>query len=199
DSSIGVAQEGTKYYDPTRGVSFSSLTQPNGVTFRIAMPENSTAADAIYQIVAPNDFAWCGLAWGGHITNHLLTGQKAIVSSRMAFGYYATPGPYEGAMYTYLPGTTTNATHWQLTARCQGCTQWSSTDGDFNLNNETYAILAYTCSSMPPDDKTSNTSMFNVHEQFGIWSHDLTIAKNASFSEWVKGNFSMKRGQLWSA
>jgi hypothetical protein len=30
--------------------------------------------------------------------------------------------------------------------------------------------------------------MFNIHEQFGIWSHELSFAKNASFGEWVESN-----------
>ncbi|KAF2734811.1 CBD9-like protein [Polyplosphaeria fusca] len=208
-TSLVVAQDvATKYYDPTSKISYSSLTLPNGVTYRIALPENSSTSDAIFQVVSPSTFAWCGLAWGGHMTNNPLsvnwatgasTGRQAIVSSRMAFGYYATPGAYDGATYTYLPGTSANSTHWQLTARCQGCTRWSSADGDFNLENQTEAVLAYACSSVAPDDKTSNTSAFNIHEQFGIWSHDLTIAKNASFGEWVKGNGTAKRFTSWSA
>jgi hypothetical protein len=27
-----------------------------------------------------------------------------------------------------------------------------------------------------------------MHEQFGIWSHDLSIAKNESFADWIKNN-----------
>jgi hypothetical protein len=95
---------------------------------------------------------------------------------------------YEGAELTYLKGTTANSTHWQVTARCQGCTRWSSADGDFNLETEDQAILAYACSSVTPDRPTSNMSMFNIHERFGIWSHDLTFAKNASFADWLKSN-----------
>lgn len=103
-------------------------------------------------------------------------------------GYFAVPQSYEGAEYTYLKGTTANATHWQVTARCQGCTRWSSVDGDFNLENESEAVLAYACSSVAPDEPASNTSTFNIHEQFGIWNHDLKFAKNASFANWTKNN-----------
>jgi hypothetical protein len=109
-------------------------------------------------------------------------------------GYYAVPQPYEGAEYTYLKGTTANSTHWTMTARCQGCTRWSSADGDFNLENENEAVLAYACSSVPPEERTSNTSSFNIHEQFGIWSHNLAIAKNASFSDWIKNNPYQENG-----
>ncbi|KAF2265368.1 CBD9-like protein, partial [Lojkania enalia] len=199
----------TKYYDLETGISYSSISHANGLTHRIAFPEDSSASDAILQVVAPNDFGWCGFSWGGHMTQNPLSvgwptgvssGQKAIISSRMAYGYYAVPLPYDGATYTYLVGTTSNDTHWQITTRCQGCTQWSSADGDFNLQNETEAVFAYACSSVPPDDPASNSSTFNIHEQFGIWGHDLSGAKNASFSEWVeKNSYTETQERRWSA
>ncbi|OAL48240.1 CBD9-like protein [Pyrenochaeta sp. DS3sAY3a] len=191
------AQEASKYFDPATGITFSSITHNNGLTTRVALPANGTSSDAILQIITPSAFAWCGLAWGGHMTNNPLsvtwatgeaTGEKVIVSSRMAFGYYAIPYTYDGAEYTNIPtGTSVNATHWQITTRCRGCTQWSSADGDFNLHNEPSAVLAYACSSVPPDTPSRNDSSFNIHEQFGIWSHDFTIAKNASYGSWVSG------------
>lgn len=106
----------------------------------------------------------------------------------MFSGYYAVPLPYDGAEHTYLKGTTSNATHWQVTARCQGCTRWSSADGDFNLETGSDAILAYACSSVAPDEPASNTSQFNIHEQFGIWNHNLSFGKSASFADWIKNN-----------
>ncbi|KAH7374299.1 hypothetical protein BKA66DRAFT_468205 [Pyrenochaeta sp. MPI-SDFR-AT-0127] len=194
-SAASAQVESLKYYDPATSISFSSVTHSNGVSYRIALPSNTSEPDAIVQIVVPLSFAWCGLAWGGHMTNNPLSvswatgatsGEVAIVSSRIAYGYYAIPYPYEGATYTpIVAGTSTNSSHWQITARCQGCTQWSSADGDFNLHNEQSPILAYACSSVPPDTPTRNDSSFNIHEQFGIWSHDFSLAKNESFESWV--------------
>ncbi|KAF2191561.1 iron reductase domain protein [Zopfia rhizophila CBS 207.26] len=187
----------TKFYDRASGITWSHITHSNGVTYRVALPLTSNSSDAILQVIVPNKFAWCGLAWGGHMTNNPLsvhwntnatTGLKALVSSRMAFGYYATPQPYDGAEYTYLKGTTSNSTHWQVTSRCQGCTRWSSSDGDYAIDSQDETQLAYACSSVPPDKPTSNTSTFNVHEQFGTWIHDLKIAKNASFANHIKNN-----------
>ena len=83
----------TPYYDPTSGISYSSVTQANGVTFRVALPVEVTPSDAILQVIAPVTYGWCGFAWGGHMTNNPLSvswptgatsGQKSIVSSRMA-------------------------------------------------------------------------------------------------------------------
>jgi hypothetical protein len=142
------------------------------------------------------------------------SGQKSIVSSRMALyvssepgildntniisGYSSIPGPYADATYTYLKGPEANSTHWTMTARCQGCTIWSSSDGDFNIQNQTEAVFAYACSSTPPATPSSNTSAIQVHEQFGIWGHDLSAAKNASFSSWVKaGNASVGK-RFWA-
>ncbi|KAF1994173.1 iron reductase domain protein [Amniculicola lignicola CBS 123094] len=196
-TTVSAQSEASKYYDTTSGITYSSITHNNGVTYRVALPENGTVSDAILQIVSPNSFAWCGFAWGGHMTQNPLsvgwatrdtTGQQAIISSRIAYGYYAVPYPNENAEYTYLQGTTANETHWQVTTRCQGCTKWSSADGDFDLHTQTEAVVAYACSSVPPEEPKNNGSLFNIHEQFGIWSHDLTIAKNGSFAAWVVGN-----------
>ncbi|KAF2821370.1 CBD9-like protein [Ophiobolus disseminans] len=199
------AQNGaSKYFDPITGITFSSVTHANGVSYRVALPINATMPDTIVQIASPSSFAWCGLAWGGHMTNNPLSvawstgatdGERALVSSRMAFGYYAIPQPYEGATYTPLH-TSATAEGWSITARCQGCTQWSSSDGDFNLQNDESAVLAYACSSVAPDTPSSNSSTFNIHEQFGIWSHDLTLARNASYAKWVKSS-AEQLGKRW--
>lgn len=120
---------------------------------------------------------------------------RAILT--ISSGYYAVPLPFEGATYTALH-TSADADGWSITARCQGCTQWSSADGDFNIQNEDFAVLAYACSSVAPDTPSSNTSTFNIHEQFGIWGHDLTLARNASFGSWVGGR-SEPSSRRWVA
>ncbi|KAF2653086.1 iron reductase domain protein [Lophiostoma macrostomum CBS 122681] len=205
---LASSQTPTPYYDSTSGISYSSVTQANGVTFRVALPVAVTPADAILQVIAPVKYGWCGFAWGGHMINNPLsvswptgatTGQKSIVSSRMALGYTAVPSPYPNATYTPIKGPAANSTHWTLTTRCQGCTIWSSSDGDFNIQNETEAVFAYACSSTPPVTPSSNTSDIQVHEEFGIWGHDLSAAKNASFSSWVKaaGNASVA-SRFWA-
>ncbi|KAF2106893.1 hypothetical protein BDV96DRAFT_472929, partial [Lophiotrema nucula] len=148
----------SKYYDPTSGITYASITHANGVTYRIALPPNSVDSDAILQMVSPNDVAWCGLAWGGHMTQNPLS-----------------------VSWSTGQGTSANTTHWQVTARCQGCTRWSSADGDTNLDSQPEALFAYACSSVAPDVRTSNTSAFNIHEQYGTWTHDLIIAKNESY------------------
>lgn len=109
---------------------------------------------------------------------------QKVSTLTISSGYYATPAPYDGAIYTYLNGIEANETHWQITARCQGCTQWDDT----NIHTEDFAVLAYACATTPPDEPASNSSNFNMHDQFGIWGHDLTIAKNASFADWVANN-----------
>ena len=88
------AQDGAvKYTDPDTGIAFSSITHSNGLSTRVALPIDSAESDAILQIVAPRSFAWCGFAWGGHMTQNPLSvgwttgateGQRAIISSRIA-------------------------------------------------------------------------------------------------------------------
>ncbi|ORX98942.1 hypothetical protein BCR34DRAFT_606762 [Clohesyomyces aquaticus] len=196
-STVSAQYTASRYYEKTSGITYSSITLPNGVSYRISLPAASNISEAILQIVVPKAFGWCGLAWGGHMTNNPLSvhwatkaksGQKAIVSSRMAFGYNAVPNPYIGATYTYLKGTTSNNTHWQVTSYCVGCTRWSTSDGDVDLTTQSETQFAYACSSVAPSTPTSNTSTFNVHEQNGIWTHDLSIARNVSFASFVSTN-----------
>jgi hypothetical protein len=81
------------YYDSTSGITYSSVTLPNGVSYRLALPINSTTADGIIQIVAPTKYGWCGFAWGGRMVSNPLSvawpskaasGQKVMVSNRWA-------------------------------------------------------------------------------------------------------------------
>ncbi|KAF1968454.1 hypothetical protein BU23DRAFT_558489 [Bimuria novae-zelandiae CBS 107.79] len=83
----------SRYYDSASGITYSSVVLPNGVAYRLALPINSSTADGIIQIVAPNKYGWCGFAWGGRMVVNPLTvawpskataGEKVTVSNRWA-------------------------------------------------------------------------------------------------------------------
>ncbi|KAL5398674.1 hypothetical protein PMIN06_007831 [Paraphaeosphaeria minitans] len=182
----------SRFYDAASGITYSSVTMPNGVSYRLALPIDSPNADGIVQVVAPSKYGWCGFAWGGRMTGNPLTvawpskaanGEPVTVSNRWATGYSSVPTAYTGASHTYLPisPSTINSTHWTVTSRCQGCTRWGTT----NIEAATSVTFAYACSTVAPSNPASNTSSFSVHESPGRWAHDLTIAKNGSFATWV--------------
>lgn len=82
--------EGTKYCDAATTICYSEYTV-SGISFRIAIPDDATAAPfpVLLQIVAPKAAAWAGIAWGGAMANNPLTvawpnGDSVVVSSREA-------------------------------------------------------------------------------------------------------------------
>ena len=105
----------------------------------------------------------------------------SIYSSRIAFGL-SLPQPYADAEYSYIKGTGYNTTHWTLTVRCKGCSQWHDVDGNLvSIDaNASAQKFAYGLSSKP--------STFNVHSSFGNYRIDLTQGQNADFDELVAAN-----------
>ncbi|EFQ36377.1 carbohydrate-binding cytochrome b562, partial [Colletotrichum graminicola M1.001] len=195
DLSAATAQEQTMYYDKF-GRCFASYTNDGGITFGIAIPEGATSGtsyDTIFQITAPVGAAWTGLAWGGSMTNNPLTivwvnGGDVVVSSRVAFGY-STPPPYADAVYTVLPGTVVNTTHYSVTALCKGCTYWApngNSPKSLDPNGENHLAFAY--SGVPVHEPANNQTTFSRHQHVGRWMHNFKPAQSAGFKSWAEGD-----------
>lgn len=99
------------------------------------------------------------------------------------------PNPYDGSTLTLLKGTTTNTTHWTMTALCKGCTSWQNVDGnEYALNGTGTTQFAWARGGSAVVTPSSNTSDFNVHVDFGMWTHDLNAARSTNFNSWVSSN-----------
>ncbi|OIW24733.1 CBD9-like protein [Coniochaeta ligniaria NRRL 30616] len=183
--------------DAETGFTFGQYVSDQGISFRIAIPDPAPATgsyDAVVQIAAPIAIGWAGIAWGGSMTYNPLTivwksGTDVVLSSRFAFGYYVPPA-YTGAVYSILKtGTHVNATHWQITAKCTGCTQWGDDDiGVTTLDPTQQNPLAFAFSTVPPDTPSSNTSSFGIHDSIGHWYHDFAQGTNPGFTALVSKN-----------
>ncbi|KAF2202442.1 cellobiose dehydrogenase-like protein [Delitschia confertaspora ATCC 74209] len=195
---IGVAAGQTGIYcDSVTSLCFSSYSVSN-ILIGVAIP-NATVApyDVVLQIVAPISIGWVGFSWGGTMPYVPLTvgwinkaASTTIYSSRMALGL-TTPIAYDGAEYTYLKGTGYNSTHWTLTVRCRGCSEWEDPlEGNsvsLDPNNKTLPF-AHAFSSKVPIEPAKNTSAFSVHSNFGHWTLDLSSGRNADFDKLVAAN-----------
>jgi len=167
------------------------------ITFRVATPSPPTPGvpyDAVIQVIAPSDVGWCGLAWGGRMTNGPLTvawqnGQSVTVSSRYTT-QHAFPQAYNGASYqVFRTGTKSNSTHWQYTAKCSGCTSWAGSSGrNTTLNPNGGNTFAFAYAAGRPSSPSSNTSSFPVHDAYNYWSHDFASSGNADFTDLVVKN-----------
>ncbi|ERS98681.1 CBD9-like protein [Sporothrix schenckii 1099-18] len=191
------------YHDSETGFTF---TQYNGkytlnnaaITFRVAVPSGvpaNTNFDVVLQIVAPRDVGWAGLAWGGGMTQNPLaaawgTSTGAIISSRWATGHYL-PQAYAGSTYQiFKKGTKNNGTHWQVTAKCSGCTSYAYGSSSIisRLSPTGSNRFAFAYSALKPSNPSLNTSDFGEHSVIGYWNHDFGSAANPSFTSLVAKN-----------
>ncbi len=100
------------------------------------------------------------------------------------------PGPWSGSsLSVFKTGTRSNGTHWQFTAKCTGCTQFTTESGrNVILNPNGGNRFAFAYGAGRPSNPSSNTSTFNEHDVFGYWSHDFNSAKNDNFQSLVSKN-----------
>ncbi|OTA65809.1 iron reductase domain protein [Hypoxylon sp. EC38] len=190
------------YRDPDTGFTFSQYnalitTGTSSITFRIAIPSPVTAGqpyDAVVQVVAPVSAGWVGLAWGGSMTNNplllgWLNGASGVTSVRRATSHTA-PAIYSGATAQVLrKGTKSNGTHWQFTAKCTGCTTFTTTGTTTKSLNPTGSNrLAFAYAKTKPSQPSSPSSPINVHDLFNYWDHDFSVAGNAQFQDLVDRN-----------
>ncbi len=104
-------------------------------------------------------------------------------------GYYVPPA-YDQANYTVLKtGTHVNATHFQVTAICTGCTLWGDTDtGITSIDPTSAGTLAFAYAAAPVTAPSNNASSFSIHDLIGHWIHDFPAAVNANYGALVAKN-----------
>lgn len=98
-------------------------------------------------------------------------------------GYY-TPPDYPSAQYTVLKtGTFVNATHWQFTASCKGCSSWGDDEiGVTAIDPREHVTMAFAYSNNPVDTPSSQESSFGIHDSLGHPIFDLQTGKNADLA-----------------
>lgn len=186
------------FRDPDTGLSFASQfvlykSDGRGITYRVAIAEGVdqySAYDVVLQMVAPNDVGWAGLAWGGSMARNPLlvawrnpANNQPVISSRWANGH-TTPANYAGSVYTVLKtGTKSNNTHWQVTAKCTGCSSWTTNEGGLRyLSPRGGNRMAWAYSPDRPTTPASSTSAIRVHDVHNYFSQDFAQAGNRDFT-----------------
>ncbi|KAK0644691.1 hypothetical protein B0T16DRAFT_430713 [Cercophora newfieldiana] len=186
--------------DPDTKLSFFSTYQPyklennKGITFRFAVPDaaSSTGFDTVVQMVIPNEVGWAGLGWGGGMAQNPLlvvfrnsNNQGVLASSRWANGH-VTPNTYTGATYTvYKAGTKINSTHWQVTAKCTGCTSWTSSGKKTVINPKGNNRFGWAYSLKKPTNPNSATSAIPIHDLGQYFEIDVGKGVNKDFTTLV--------------
>ncbi|KAI1359264.1 iron reductase domain protein [Xylaria arbuscula] len=187
---IGAANA-AQYCDPVTSVCYSE-TKAGDIYVRLAIPMvEQDPFDILLQLVAPKSAAgWAAVAWGNKMTKNPITlawanGNSTMVSSRWA-DTRTPPVPYPAATYKVLKGSTSNATHWTLTAVCSGCAAWTADNAKSALNpNDKAAKFAYALSPTPPPQPANNASSISKHTVHASFTLDLAAAKTDKFEEYV--------------
>ncbi|KAI2627560.1 CBD9-like protein [Hypoxylon sp. NC1633] len=203
---LGLASEANAdvFRDPDTGFTFSQYNAPittgaSYITFRIAVPSpapSGQAFDVVLQVVAPVAAGWVGLAWGGSMTNNPLllgwsNGASAVASMRRAASHTAPAMDAGPSVQLLTKGIKSNGTHWQYTAKCTGCTQFTTTGTTSKtLNPAGTNRLAFAYSKTKPAQPASSSSTINVHDLFSYWDHDFASAGNAQFADLVARNLN---------
>ncbi|KAG7286400.1 hypothetical protein NEMBOFW57_008709 [Staphylotrichum longicolle] len=180
------------FKDPETGLTFASYHSDRGITFRVAIPDpvpDNKIFDTVLQIVSPHDVGWAGWAWGGHMTYNPLAvawangTNNVVLSSRIAYGYFSPPENPESKYTVLKTGTHINATHWQITAKCTGCSRWGDDDmGYTELDPQYQSTMAFAYANTPVDTPADEASTFGIHDSLGHPIYDLAVAKNADFA-----------------
>ncbi|GAB1321103.1 hypothetical protein MFIFM68171_11313 [Madurella fahalii] len=190
------------YRDSDTGLTFYQSFQPykldsgRGITFRVAVPDAAqySTFDAVIQLVVPAEVGWAGVAWGGSMSQNPLlvvwrnsNNQGVIASSRWSNGH-TTPTTYTGATYTvYRTGTKSNSTHWQVTAKCTGCSSWNNQAGATRyINPKSENRLAWAYSLSRPSNPSSPTSSISIHDLPGYVTLNFGQGTNANFAGLVQ-------------
>ncbi|KAI0425752.1 hypothetical protein F5Y09DRAFT_320888 [Xylaria sp. FL1042] len=197
-ASEGLAADTSIVQDSETGFTFSEFQAAfvigQSIKFRVAVPNPAPVNyDLVFQIIAPTAVGWTGLAWGGSMINDPLTigwayGSTPVISVRRT-SVRTQPAVYTGATAQLLKtGTRVNGTHWQITAKCSGCSYFTTTGTttkSLNANGTNRLAFAYS-KTRPPS--ASNAAMITVHDTFNYWDHDFSSAGNANFAALVQKN-----------
>ncbi|KAI1194182.1 hypothetical protein F5X97DRAFT_327844 [Nemania serpens] len=215
-ASEGLAADSYVVRDSETGFTFSEYQAAYAIgayiTYRVAVPTPADSNyDIVYQVIAPNNVGWAGLAWGASMINNPLTvnwnyQNTPVVSVRrnsartgihLGIEHGPTPGnsvrqnpqPWTGATVQILKkGSKTNGTHWQITAKCSGCSTFTTTGTNTkNLNPNGSNRLAFAYSKTKPSS-ASPAGTLGVHDVYGYWDHDFSAAGNANFAQLVTTN-----------
>ncbi|KAI1142024.1 carbohydrate-binding module family 1 protein [Hypoxylon sp. FL0543] len=209
-----LAQDGTPtvYTDSKTGITFDTWIVPDtadgasgvstlgGLTFGVALPENALTTDATeligYLKCSSNGTttnAWCGMSFGGPMTNSLLLmawpyEDKVLTSFRFASGY-TSPDVYTGDATLTQISSTIDKDHFSLIFRCQNCFAWDQEGASGSASTSAGLLVLGWASSLQslsnPACPTNVTIQFHNNGQ-SIWGATLDQdATNPSYSEWA--------------
>jgi len=100
---------------------------------------------------------------------------------------HTAPKAYPDANYTiYKQGTKSNNTHWQVTARCHGCTSWSTKGSSKYINPKGSQRIAWAFSTSKPSQPSNVNSAIPYHGTPNYFSHEFGAGSNPNYVSTVQ-------------
>ncbi|KAI1394791.1 carbohydrate-binding module family 1 protein [Hypoxylon fuscum] len=209
---LGQSGTPTLYTDSNTGIIFDTWTVPDkadggsgvsatgGLTFGVALPENALTVDATefigYLKCGSNGTttnAWCGLSFGGPMTNSLLLmawpyEDQTLTSFRFASGY-TSPDVYTGDAKLTQISSTIDESHFTLIFRCQNCLAWDQGGATGSASTSAgLLVLGWASSLQSPSNPSCPADIsINFHSNGqSIWPATLDgNAANPSYTKWA--------------
>ncbi|PVI00329.1 carbohydrate-binding module family 1 protein [Periconia macrospinosa] len=177
------------YTDEATGITFSQITEANGMTYGFALPQKGN--DFIGRIEAPVAPGWAGFSTSSGMTSGLLVvawphGDNVIASLRKADDY-ASPPVYSGSasLKTISLGTKVNSTAFTYTFLCQNC---ANIEGlSFGDESETEPIgwaMSNKAVTTPGSPSSATSSHIGAGGQ-GITALNMAEARSDDFEKWA--------------
>ncbi|KAG9238235.1 hypothetical protein BJ875DRAFT_451749 [Amylocarpus encephaloides] len=190
----------TSYRDYETGFTFASFDAAYKIgrnfQIRVAVPTSATAGsdyDVVVQIVAPNELGWVGLCWGGTMLMNPLSvgwasGNTAVMASRWASSR-DNPSVYTGATLQPMRiGTKVNGSHWQVTAKCTGCTTWISNNRANAIDPVGTSVRLASAAGPGRPNGVSPSAALPTHTVHPYLIGNFNHAQNPSFEDLVARN-----------
>ncbi|KAJ0109222.1 cellobiose dehydrogenase [Diaporthe amygdali] len=193
------------YTDPATGIVFDTWTVPqastNGTwTFGTALPSDALTKDATefigyLQCASPNPTVqgWCGVSFGGSMTNSLLltvwpNSGQILTSFRYATGY-VMPDVYTGNATLTQISSTINSTHYTLIFRCQNCLAWDQGGATGSVSTSSkFWLLGWAQANPAPGNPTCPNQITLAQHDNGQSLFPATLdtnAANPSYTSWA--------------
>ncbi|KAF7551666.1 cellobiose dehydrogenase [Stylonectria norvegica] len=188
----------TVYTDPDTGIIFDTWSSTN-MKFGFTFPSDALNTDAsefigILQCASTGGegTGWCGLSFGGSMTNTLLLmaypHEDEIYTAFKWATAYEMPVPYSGSAKLSQISSTINETHYTLIYRCEGCLSWDQDGTTGKVSTSSAFMLLGWCqaSASPGNPGCPDSVTLQQHDSQSIFGAVIdSNAANAGYSKWA--------------
>jgi cellobiose dehydrogenase (acceptor) len=188
------------YTDPDSGVEFATWSNPQGtMRWGVSLPESAATTDVTDYIgflecasTEGEGVGWCGVVYGGLMTNTLLTvayphGEDVLTSFMWATGY-EMPVPYDGDATLTQISSSINETHYSLTYLCEGCFAWNHEGATGGVSTSSGSMINSWAWASPSPENADCPADLTVeqHDTQSVFGAQLAaVAFHEEYDEWA--------------